>query len=95
MNTLVERLDEQRGRLQVYWLTAALFAVILAFGDGFWLTSMHGAIGAIERNQEPLGRWVRESALMVPLFFLAVLAALVLARRWFGRQPRMLRTSPS
>jgi len=92
VNTLVERLDEQRGRLQVYWSTAALFAVILAFGDGFWLTSMHGAIGAIERNQEPLGRWVRESALILPLFFVAVLAAMLLARRWFGRsRSRLLR----
>ena len=85
MNTLVGRIDEQRGRLQVHWVTVASFAVVIAFGDGFWLTSMHGAVGAIERNQEPLGRWLRESMLMLPLFFFGVLAAIVLARRWFGR----------
>ena len=82
----VERLDEQRRRTQVYWLTVAFFAVVIAYVDGFWLTSMQGAVGAIERNEEPLGRWLRDSTLMVPLFFLGVSAAVLLARRWFGHR---------
>ena len=88
----VERLDERRRRLNVYWITVAFFAVMLAFGDGFWLTSMQGAVGAIERNEKPFGRWLRDSALMVPLFFLGVLAAVLLARRWFGhRRSRLVK----
>ena len=82
----VERLDEQRRRTQVYWLTVAFFAVVIAYVDGFWLTSMQGAVGAIERNEEPLGRWLRDSTLMLPLFFLGVSAAVLLARRWFGHR---------
>jgi len=89
MSGLVERavvrLDEHRGRLQLHWVTVAFFAIVIAFGDGFWLTSMQGAVGAIERNEAPLGRWLRDSALMVPLFFIGVVVALLLARRWFGR----------
>jgi len=80
----VEHLDERRGRLQVYWLTVAFFAIVIAYGDGFWVTSVQGAVGAIERTDPPLSRWLRDSTLMLPLFVLAVVAALVLARRWFG-----------
>jgi len=80
----VEHLEERRGRLQVYWLTVAFFAIVIAYGDGFWVTTVQGAVGAIERNDAPLSRWLRDSTLMLPLFFLAVLASLVLARRWFG-----------
>jgi hypothetical protein len=84
----VDHLRERRGRLHVYWLTVAFFAIVIAFGDGFWVTSVQGAVGAIERNDPPLGRWLRDSTLMLPLFFLAVVAALMLARRWFGHSRR-------
>jgi len=80
----VERLDGHRNRLQLNWVTVAFFATVIAFADGFWLTSMQGAVGAIERNEAPVGRWLRDSMLMLPLFFVGVVLALVLARRWFG-----------
>jgi len=86
------RLDERRRRLNLYWVTVAFFAVVIAYVDGFWLTSMQGAVGAIERNEPPLGRWLRDSTLMLPLFFLGVLAAVLLARRWLGqRRSRLLK----
>ncbi|WP_343989805.1 hypothetical protein [Terrabacter terrae] len=59
-------------------------AVVLAFADGFWVISLRGAVGAIERTSEPFATWVRESAVMVPVYALAVLAALTLALRRFG-----------
>jgi len=84
MGNALTRLDAAQRRLSVYWMTVAFFAIVIAFGDGFWVTSVQGAVGAIERNDPPLSRWFRDSTLMLPLFFLAVLAAIVLGRRWFG-----------
>jgi hypothetical protein len=82
-------------RLGVPWSTVLSLAVVLAFADGFWLTSLRGAVGAIERTQSPFSSWWRESTLMVPVFVVAVLGALMLARRWFGamlRPPAVLAT---
>jgi len=81
----VQRLDDQRSRLHLHWVTVAFFAIVIAFADGFWLTSMQGAVGAMQRNEKPLGRWLRDSTLMLPLYFLGVALALVLARRLFGK----------
>jgi hypothetical protein len=90
--TTRERLTAlQADRLGVPWLTVLPLAVVLAYGDGFWLTSMRGAVGAIERTQGPFAIWLRESTLVLPLFIFAVLGALTLALRWFGpvlRKPR-------
>jgi hypothetical protein len=86
----VERLDVQRSRLQLHWVTVGCFGIVIAFADGFWLTSMQGAVGAMQRNQKPLGRWLRDSTLMLPLYILGVVLALVLARRLFGRSPSRL-----
>jgi len=91
MDTTFTRLDGAQRRLSVYWLTIAFFAVVIAFGDGFWVTSVQGAVGAIERNDPPLDRWLRDSTLMLPLFFLAVLAAILLGRRWFGGRSKTLK----
>ncbi|MEO6142901.1 MAG: hypothetical protein ABIP19_02900 [Dermatophilaceae bacterium] len=71
-------------RPAVPWLTVLPLAVLMAYADGFWMTSLRGAAGAIERTQEPFASWLRESALALPVFVLAVLAALTLAARWFG-----------
>jgi hypothetical protein len=70
--------------LPVSWLTVALFAILIAFADGFWFTSMQGAVGAIQRSQEPFHNWWQDSTVMLPLIFVAVIVALALARRWFG-----------
>jgi hypothetical protein len=73
-----------RSAAPVPWLTVAAFAVLMDAADGFWLTSIQGAVGAIERAQSPFATWVRTSVLLLPLFLFAVLAALALARRSFG-----------
>jgi hypothetical protein len=79
-----ESADSILGRRSVPWLTVIPLAVLMAYGDGFWMTSLRGATGAIERTDDPFETWLRESTLAIPLFVLAVLVALTLAMRLFG-----------
>jgi hypothetical protein len=72
-------------RLQVSWTTVVLLVVLIACADGFWVTSVQGAVGATAESQTPFVHWARDSALMLTPFLLAVLAALALTRRWLGR----------
>ena len=81
-----------RLRLAVPWLTVLPLAVVLAYADGFWMLTLRGAVGAIERTQQPFATWWRESTISLPLYVLAVLGALTLALRWFGPLQRNLRT---
>jgi hypothetical protein len=82
---------KQGDRLAVPWATVVSLAVVLSFADGFWMTSLRGAVGAIERTQSPFTSWLRESTLVLPVFLFAVLGALTLGLRLFGpvlRRPR-------
>ncbi len=74
-------MPDQQG---VPWLTVVPLAVLLAYGDGFWVTSLRGAAGAIERTESPFTGWLRESTLLLPVYVCAVLGAVTLALRWFG-----------
>jgi hypothetical protein len=76
----------------VPWATVISLAVVLAFADGFWLTTVRDAVGAIERTEEPFTSFWHESTLMLPIFMFAVLAALTVARRRFGPELRRART---
>jgi hypothetical protein len=76
----------RRGR--VHWPTVLLLATLLAYADGFWLTTAQGAVGAIGRAQSPFANWLRDSTLSLPVFALAVLAALAVARRRLGPELR-------
>lgn len=71
-------------RPAVPWRTVLPLAVLMAYADGFWMVSLRGAVGAIERTQEPFVSWLRESTLLLPVFVLAVIAAVTVALRWFG-----------
>jgi hypothetical protein len=92
ISATTERPDAVRGRLAVPWLTVMPLAVVMAYADGFWMTSLRGAVGAIERTDAPFASWLRESTLMLPVFVFAVLGALTLALRWFGPVLRTPRT---
>jgi hypothetical protein len=86
--TIQQRMHELATRVsrrQVSLVTVALVAVVIAYADGFWLSAVHGAVGAFSRREPPFQRWLRESTITLPLFFLAVLGAMTLARRWVGR----------
>lgn len=81
----------QRGRRGVPWRTVVALAAILAYADGFWLISLRGAVGAIERTDSQLPSWFLESTTVLPVFAFAVLGAMTLALRWFG--PELDKTS--
>jgi hypothetical protein len=74
-------------RPRVPWSTVLPLAVVAAYGSGFWLIVIRGAVGAIERTQAPFTTWLEESTLLLPLYVFAVLAALTLALRWLGEAP--------
>ncbi len=74
--------------VRVPWRAVLPLAVVLALADLFWIGSLRVTVGHISRNQSPFESWVRESALSLPLFVLAVLGALTVALHWFGTSPR-------
>jgi len=71
-------------RRGVPWKTVLSLGIVMALADGYWMTTLRGAVGAIARTQGPFASWLRESLLSVPLFLLAVLAGVTLAMRLFG-----------
>ena len=90
MTTAIKRLAANGRALPVRWTTVAVFALAIAYVDGFWVTALQGAIGAVELNEPPFLHWLRDATLMLPLVFLAVLLALLGARRWFARRHRLV-----
>lgn len=74
-------------RPAVPWRTVIPLAAMMAYADGFWIVSLRGAVGAIERTQDPFLSWLRESTVLLPLFAAAVIAAVTLALRRFGPVP--------
>ncbi|MEK6442074.1 hypothetical protein [Pseudonocardia sp. T1-2H] len=80
-----------RRRLPVPWPTVVSAAVLMAYADGFWSTSLQGAVGAIERTQAPFAGWLLHSTLMLPMFLVAVLWAFTFARRRLGPAPEPLK----
>ena len=71
-------------RAAVPWPTVLALGLLLAYTDGFWTTTLREAVGSIERTSAPFSAWLRESTTLVPLYALAVLVALTVARRRFG-----------
>ena len=88
INATTEHYGTLQGRQGVPWLTVVPLAVVLAYADGFWLISLRGAVGSIERTGQPFASWLRESTLTLPVFVFAVLGALTLAAHWFGPELR-------
>ena len=89
--TTSEATGWDRRRASVSWSHVLPLAVVLAFANGFWIITLRGAIGAIERTSAPFSSWWHESTLLVPVYVVAVLAAFLLAQRWFGPRPHGLR----
>jgi hypothetical protein len=75
------RFAAYRGKVPLPWVTVAVLAVLMAAADGFILTSLQGAVGAIERSQSPFVSWLRYTAMLSPVFGLALVWA-------FGRAHR-------
>jgi hypothetical protein len=78
------------------WSTVVILAAVMAVADTFVLTSLTGAVGAIERTQGLFGSWLIESLILLPLFVLAELLILKWARKRYGmslRGPRRILTA--
>ncbi len=69
------------GRGGVPWATLLPLAVLIAYADGFWLVALRGAVGAVQRTDEPFAEWLRESTLTMPVYLSALLGAALLASR--------------
>ena len=65
-----------RGKVPLPWVTVFVLAIVMALADGFIVTSIQGAVGAIERAQGPFASWLRDAAIVLPVFVVAVLWAL-------------------
>jgi hypothetical protein len=81
-----------RGKVPLPWVTIGVLAVLLAAADGFVLTSLQGAVGAIERAQGPFLSWARDTAIVLPLFVLAMIWAFTRAHRKHGLTTKALRS---
>ena len=72
--------DERPPAFPVPWGTVVPLALVLALADTFWVIALRGAVGAVERTQQPFASWALDSLLALPLTTLAVLLAVVSAR---------------
>ncbi len=87
MNNTLTRQGRITGSLQglgASWWSVGLFAVVLAFANGFIVTSMQWTVGAIERLSPPFEQWMFNSVVMIPVYAIAIIGALYLARRLAG-----------
>jgi hypothetical protein len=73
-----------RGKVPLPWVTVLALAVAMAAADGFIVTSIQGAVGAIERAQGPFASWLRDTAIILPVFVVAVMWAFTRAHRKHG-----------
>jgi hypothetical protein len=73
-----------RGKVPLPWVTVFVLAIVMAAADGFILTSLQGAVGAIERAQGPFTSWLRDTAIVLPVFVVAVMWAFTRAHRKHG-----------
>jgi len=73
-----------RGKVPLPWVTVFALAIVMAAADGFILTSLQGAVGAIERAQGPFASWLRDTAIVLPVFVVAVMWAFTRAHRKHG-----------
>jgi hypothetical protein len=78
------RFGALRGKVPLPWGTVVALAVLLALADAFLVVAVQGAEGAIERAQTPFLTWLRYSAVLVPVFGLAVTWVLSRAHRKHG-----------
>lgn len=68
------------GPRSVAWLTVLGLAASMAFADLFWVVSLRQVTGAVERTSDPFTDWLREAALLLPTYVVAVLCVRVVRR---------------
>ncbi|HEY7101681.1 MAG TPA: hypothetical protein VH573_08585 [Mycobacteriales bacterium] len=81
-----------RGKVPLPWVTVVVLAVVMAAADGFIVTSIQGAVGAIQRAQSPFASWTRDTAIMLPIFVVAVMWAFTRAHQKHGLTSRAMQS---
>ena len=81
---VAERRGTLPGGLPVPWVAVGVLAAVMSFADGFWIISLREAAGAAARTGRPFASWLVDSTVVLPVFVLAVLAALAVAHRRYG-----------
>ena len=80
-------------RLGVSWWTVGLFALLLAAADGFWATSVRGAVGFIQNVDQPFHDWLFYLAVMLPIFAATIYLAIRLAQRFAAGRSGLVRVT--
>jgi len=88
LSTLNHRRALRPARPGVPWATVATLSLALSGAGAFWLVALAGAVGATERYQTPFATWSMLTVGLLPLYGVSVLGAMMLAKRWFGPDPR-------
>jgi hypothetical protein len=70
---------------RVAWALVTSFALAMVFADGFVVVALRGEAGSVARSNGLFLEWVREALLLLPVYLVAVLAAVTLAQRWHSR----------
>ena len=81
-----------RGKVPLPWVTVFVLALLMAAVDGFIVTSIQGAVGAIQRSQSPFASWARDTAILLPVFVVAVMWAFTRAHRKHGLASAAMRS---
>jgi hypothetical protein len=79
-----ERRATLPGGVPVPWVAVGVLAAVMSFADGFWIISLREAAGAAIRTGRPFASWLVDSTVVLPVFVLAVVAALAVAHRRYG-----------
>ncbi len=88
---IATRRDRITGSLQglgASWWSVGLFATVLSLANGFLVTSMQWTVGAIERLSPPFEQWMFNTLTMIPVYAIAIVGSLYLARRLAGHGGR-------
>ena len=74
------------------WSLVVPLAVLMCFGDGFWIVSLREAAGAAIRTGRPFASWLADYTAVLPLFVVAVSTTLAVAYGRYGPRLRKGRT---
>jgi hypothetical protein len=74
--------------MSVAWSDLIPVAVVLSLGNTFWTVVLRLTAGPAIRTDAPFQSWLRESAILLPLYVAAVLAAAALVLRRRARSDR-------
>ena len=83
---LIHALSRQPVTRLVRPLAAFLLSLVIAYGGGLWLTTVHHVEGGVEAGDPGfVAHWLRDATLALPVVMIAVWAGVLLTRRVLSR----------